>query len=135
MTLGFLGFLLGIIFFNPVLAADVTAMSPATQFVMYYKNEAIAVICFISLILSTWLSVVLPTDESKTELSKTAKIIASVLGGFLAFVYSIHTDKQLTLLNPFWITVSCITLPVTIITLRNKFSRYAETINLDKEGE
>ena len=60
---------------------------------------------------------------------KDVKVIAAVLGGILAFTYSLHRDKELTLLNPVWITVAAIGLPVTLKNLLSKMIDYAKRID------
>lgn len=128
-------FLLGLFSLNHVFAQD-KEYSPATQFVMTYSNEFMFGACILTLILSCWLSIKLPTDDTvKPELSNQAKLLSALLGGILAFIYSLHRDKGLTLMNPLWIAVAAITLPVTIITLRNKFKRYTESIDLNSNQQ
>lgn len=124
-------FFVGLLSLNSVFAQD-KQYSPATQFVITYSNEFMFGACVLILILSCWLSIKLPTDDMvKPELSNHAKILSALTGGILAFIFSLHRDKGLTLMNPIWIAVAAITLPVTILTLRNKFKRYTDSIDLN----
>lgn len=110
--------------------------SPATQFVISYANEFTFGVCVLILILSSWLSIKLPTDETvKPELSSKAKVLAALTGGILAFIYSLHKDQGLTLMNPVWIFVAAIAFPVTILTLRSKFKQYTESIDLHRNQQ
>lgn len=128
-------FLVGLLSLNHVFAQD-KQYSPATQFVITYSNEFMFGACVLTLILSCWLSIKLPTDDTvKPELSRQAKVLSALLGGILAFIYSLHRDKGLTLMNPLWIAVAAITLPVTILTLREQFKRYTGSINLDSNQQ
>lgn len=128
-------FVLWFFSFRNVLAQD-KANSPATQFVITYSNEFIFGLCVIILILTSWLSVKLPTDEKvKPELSMQAKIISALIGGILAFIYSLYRDQALTLLNPVFIFVATLTFPVTILTLRGKFKSYTESIDLTRNRQ
>lgn len=109
--------------------------SPSTEFVLLYKNEFTLLLCLITLILGTWLGVKLPSGVGEPELSISIKFVTSLLGGFLAFIYCLQKDKGLTLMNPFWIAAACVALPLTIMTLREKFLTYARSIKFPKSGE
>ena len=109
--------------------------SPSTEFVLLYKNEFTLLLCLITLILGTWLGVKLPSGVGEPELSLSIKFVTSLLGGFLAFIYCLQKDKGLTLMNPFWIAAACVALPLTIMTLREKFLTYARSIKFPKSGE
>ena len=117
------------------LAFAVGDTSPSTEFVLLYKNEFTLLLCLITLILGTWLGVKLPSGVGEPGLSLSIKFVTSLLGGLLAFIYCLQKDKGLTLMNPFWIAAACVALPLTIMTLREKFLTYARSIKFPKSGE
>lgn len=128
-------FLLGVLSLQNVFAQAKNS-SPATQFVVSYGNEFTFGLCILILLLSSWLSIRLPTDETiKPELSLQAKVLAALTGGILAFIYSLHRDQGLTLMNPIWMFVASIAFPVTILTLRSKFKRYTEIMDLSSNQQ
>ena len=106
-----------------------------TDFVIHYKNEFTLGLCLFVLVLSSWLGMKLPTENNEQDLSKGVKFVTALLGGVLAFIYCLYKDKSLTLLNPIWITVASIVLPVTILNLREKFNEYSKSIKLTGKGE
>jgi len=129
-----ISFLLSVLSMNVPAMAQTKNDSPATTFVLMYGNEFTFGLCVLVLILSSWLSLKLPSDETvKPEMSSQAKILAALTGGILAFIYSLHKDQGLTLMNPIWIAVAAIVLPVTILTLRSKFKRYTETVDFSNQ--
>lgn len=123
-------FIVGVLSLNTVAQAE--SASPATLFVTTYSNEFTFGLCVLVLILSSWLSIKLPTDQDiKPELSVQAKVLSALTGGILAFIYSLHRDQGLTLMNPIWIAVTAIVFPVTILTSRGKLKRYTDTIDFN----
>lgn len=109
--------------------------STSTDFVLLYKNEFTFLLCLITLVLGTWLAVKIPTKVGEQELAQGVKVVAGILGGVLAFIYCLQKDKGLTLMNPIWIAVACVALPLTIITLRDRIIAYAKIMKLPKDGE
>lgn len=123
-------FLFGLFSLSNVFAQS-KVNSPATQFVLTYSNEFIFASCVVMLFLGCWLSVTLPTDPTvKPELSTKAKVLSALSGGILAFIFSIHSDKALTLMNPLWIFATAIAFPVTILTLRSRLKSYSNNMTL-----
>lgn len=129
----FLGYVLGYLLFTHTALAATNTVS--TEFVMFYKNEFTFLLCVINMLLGTWLAVKMPTKTGEIELSVSIKIVAGLLGGLLAFIYCLQRDKGLTLMNPIWIGVSSVALPLTIITLRDRLLIYAKTVKLPRGEE
>ena len=77
----------------------------------------------------------LPADKEEEDLPQSIKFVTALLGGILAFIYCLYKDNSLTLLNPIWIAMASIVLPVTILSLRTKFKGYTKTIDLPKNGD
>lgn len=133
LILGFItAYSLVVIATQPAFAQENTA---TTEFVLFYRNEFTFLLCVITMALGTWLGVKLPAGVGEPELSKSIKFVTALLGGFLAFIYCLQKDKGLTLMNPFWIAAACVALPLTIMTLREKFLTYARSIKFPKSGE
>lgn len=128
-----LGYIFGYLFFMNVAFAQTNSIS--TDFVLLYKNEFTFLLCLITLVLGTWLAVKIPTKVGEQELAQGVKVVAGVLGGVLAFIYCLQKDKGLTLMNPIWIAVACVALPLTIMTLRDRIIAYAKIMKLPKDGE
>lgn len=122
-------FILGFIMVLFLTNNNVFAQTVTTNMVITHSNEFIFVLCVICLVLSCWLSYKLPDMGQETELPKDVKVISALLGGVLAFSYTLHRDKELTLINPLWITVAAIGLPVTIKILISKLISYANRID------
>lgn len=122
-------FVLGFILVIFVCNNTVLAQTAATTLVTTHSNEFIFLVCVACLVLSCWLSYKLPDMGQEVELPKDVKVIAAVLGGILAFTYSLHKDKELTLANPIWISVAAIGLPVTLKILLSKMIDYAKRID------
>ena len=131
--IGFLFTYLSIVVFSHTAFAQTSTQS--TEFVLLYKNEFTFLLCVITLALGSWLGVKLPTMSGEQELDKSIKFVTALLGGVLAFIYCLQKDKALTLMNPFWIAVVSVTLPLTILTLRDKVLAYAKSIKFTKNGE
>lgn len=127
-----LGYIFGYLFFMNVAFAQTNSIS--TDFVLLYKNEFTFLLCLITLVLGTWLAVKIPTKVGEQELAQGVKVVAGVLGGVLAFIYCLQKDKGLTLMNPIWIAVACVALPLTIMTLRDRIIAYAKIMKLPKDG-
>ena len=107
----------------------------STEFVLLYRNEFTFGLCVFVLFIASWLGMKLPIKNSEKDLPPGVKFVTALLGGILAFIYCLYKDKSLTLLNPIWITVASIVLPVTILNLREKFNEYSKSIKLTEKGE
>lgn len=107
----------------------------STEFVLLYRNEFTFGLCVFVLFISSWLGMKLPTENGEKDLPSSVKFVTALLGGILAFIYCLYKDKSLTLLNPIWITVASIVLPVTILNLRERFNEYSKSIKLTGKGE
>lgn len=127
-------FLIGYLITLITTSAFAQTNSVSTEFVLFYKNEFTFLLCILTMILGTWLGVKIPTKAGEVELSKGIKIVAGILGGLLAFIYCLQKDKGLTLMNPIWIAVACVALPLTIITLRDRLIAYAKVMKYPKDG-
>lgn len=111
------------------------ANTPATAFVLTHKNEFTILLCLVVWILASWLGMKLPTENNEVDLEPSVKMVTALLGGLLAFIYCLYHDASLTLLNPFWIAVASIVLPVTILNLRAKFKEYSKVVDFSKNGD
>ena len=107
----------------------------STEFVLLYRNEFTFGLCVFVLFIASWLGMKLPIKNGEKDLPPGVKFVTALLGGILAFSYCLYKDKSLTLLNPIWITVASIVLPVTILNLREKFNEYSKSIKLTGKGE
>ena len=107
----------------------------STEFVLLYRNEFTFGLCVFVLFIASWLGMKLPTKNGEKDLPPGVKFVTALLGGILAFIYCLYKDKSLTVLNPIWITVASIVLPVTILNLREKFNEYSKSIKLTGKGE
>ena len=94
----------------------------STEFVLLYRNEFTFGLCVFVLFIASWLGMKLPIKNGEKDLPPGVKFVTALLGGILAFIYCLYKDKSLTLLNPIWITVASIVLPVPILNLREKFN-------------
>lgn len=117
---------------HPAFAQENTA---TTEFVLFYRNEFTFLLCVITMALGTWLGMKLPADKEEEDLPQSIKFVTALLGGILAFIYCLYKDNSLTLLNPIWIAMASIVLPVTILSLRTKFKGYTKNIDLPKNGD
>ena len=116
--------LLGFGFTFLLLANPVTASTPTTLFVIKHSNEFTVFLCILTLTLGTWLGVKLPNQD--VELSFGMKFVSGLFGGVMAFIYCLHTDKGLTLLNPIWVRAATITMPATIMIILSKVKKFIE---------
>lgn len=128
----FLGFVA--VFFS-ITHSAFAQQTMSTEFVIHYRNEFTFALCLFVLIVSSWLGMKLPADKEEEDLPQSIKFVTALLGGILAFIYCLYKDNSLTLLNPIWIAVASIILPVTILSLRTKFKGYTKTIDLPKNGD
>lgn len=119
-----LGFILTFLSVSLVMSNPVLASTPTTLLVITYKNEFTLVLCFVTMTLGTWLSVKLPDDR---ELSSSMKFVSGLFGGVMAFIYCLHRDKGLTLLNPIWVGVASVCLPATIMILISKVKDFVKS--------
>ena len=116
--------ILGFGFTFLLLANPVVASTPTTLFVIEHSNEFTAVLCVLTLTLGTWLGVKLPNQD--VELSFGMKFVSGLFGGVMAFIYCLHIDKGLTLLNPIWVGAATITMPATIMIILSKIKKFIE---------
>lgn len=128
----FLGFVA--VFFS-ITHSAFAQQTMSTEFVIHYRNEFTFALCLFVLLVSSWLGMKLPADKEEEDLPQSIKFVTALLGGILAFIYCLYKDNSLTLLNPIWIAVASIILPVTILSLRTKFKGYTKTIDLPKNGD
>ena len=128
----FLGFVA--VFFS-ITHSAFAQQTMSTEFVIHYRNEFTFALCLFVLIVSSWLGMKLPADKEEEDLPQSIKFVTALLGGILAFIYCLYKDNSLTLLNPIWIAMASIVLPVTILSLRTKFKGYTKTIDLPKDGD
>ena len=128
----FLGFFS---FFTLLNHSDFAQDTVSTEFVLLYRNEFTFGLCVFVLFIASWLGMKLPIKNGEKDLPLGVKFVTALLGGILAFIYCLYKDKSLTLLNPIWITVASIVLPVTILNLREKFNEYSKSIKLTGKGE
>lgn len=99
-----------------------------------YADELIVFGCVICLLIGAFLGVKYPAPESETPLSPSVKAAASVLGGISAFIYVLHVDKQLTLLNPLWVGGVAFVAPAIIQIIRPLAVGFAERFIKSKAG-
>lgn len=125
----YLFIVLGYIFTFSILNTA-TASTNTTLFVIEHRNEFTLFLCIITLILGTWLGVKLPNQNK--EMTFEMKLISGLFGGILAFIYCLHRDKGLTLLNPIWVGVSSICLPATIMIIISKIRTWVEKYEVGK---
>lgn len=128
----FLGFVA--VFFS-ITHSAFAQQTMSTEFVIHYRNEFTFALCLFVLLVSSWLGMKLPADKEEEDLPQSIKFVTALLGGILAFIYCLYKDNSLTLLNPIWIAVASIILPVTILSLRTKFKGYTNNIDLPKNGD
>ena len=128
----FLGFVA--VFFS-ITHSAFAQQTMSTEFVIHYRNEFTFALCLFVLLVSSWLGMKLPADKEEEDLPQSIKFVTALLGGILAFIYCLYKDNSLTLLNPIWIAMASIVLPVTILSLRTKFKGYTKTIDLPKNGD
>ncbi len=83
------------------LAAD----SPLVNLAATYPTELIfggSILCLIlGSLLGTFYPV--PDDVKKQPMSLGIKFLVSISFGIVAFIYVLHVDKSLTLVNPLWV--------------------------------
>lgn len=128
-----LGYVGGYILFTHSAIASTNTVS--TEFVLLYRNEFTGLLCVITMFLGTWLGVKMPTKAGELELSNSIKVVAGLLGGVLAFIYCLQKDKGLSLMNPIWIGVASVALPLALMTLRDRIIAYAKIAKIPKGGE
>lgn len=109
--------LLSVFFTNPAFANTQT-----TVYVLEHSNEFTVFLCLMTLALGSWLGVKLPNSDQ--ELSSGMKFVSGLFGGIMAFIYCLHRDKGLTLLNPIWVGISAVCLPATIMLIISKVQKY-----------
>lgn len=90
----------------PVLTLRRTfAASPLAELVSEYPTELIFFGSMLCLVLGSLLGTFypVPEDVKKQPMSLSIKFLVSVSFGVMAFIYVLHIDKSLTLLNPLWV--------------------------------
>lgn len=89
----------------PVLTLRRSFAGPIVNLVATYPTELIlfgSILClFLGSLLGTFYPV--PEDVKKRPMSLGIKFLVSVSFGVIAFIYVLHVDKGLTLLNPVWV--------------------------------
>ena len=81
------------------------AASPLVDLVADYPTELILLGSMLCLFLGSLLGTfyLVPDDVKKQPMSLSIKFLVSVSFGIMAFIYVLHIDKGLTLLNPLWV--------------------------------
>lgn len=105
-TLWALAWRLAVFLSVPVLTLRRTfAASPLADLVAEYPTELIFFGSILCLILGSLLGTFypVPEDVKKRPMSLGIKFLVSVSFGVIAFIYVLHIDKSLTLLNPVWV--------------------------------
>ncbi|MEC7118974.1 MAG: hypothetical protein VXW65_03595 [Pseudomonadota bacterium] len=90
----------------PVLTLRRTfAASPLAELVATYPTELIFFGSILCLVLGSMLGTFypVPEDVKKRPMSLGLKFLVSLTFGVIAFIYVLHIDKSLTLLNPVWV--------------------------------
>jgi hypothetical protein len=83
-----------------------------------YADELILLACIICWFAGSWLGAVYPDDDGVKPLSHQVKALSSFLMGLCAFIYVLHVDKALTLINPLWVGGVAFVAPVVIGLIR-----------------
>lgn len=99
-----------------------------------YADELIVFGSIVCLLIGAFLGVKYPAPESETPLAPSVKAAASILGGISAFIYVLHVDKQLTLLNPLWVGGVAFVAPAIIQIIRPLAIGFAERFLKSKAG-
>lgn len=121
---GLIGYIVTFSILNLASTHPVQATTPSTLFVIEHSNEFIVLLCVITLFLGTWLGVKLPNENERLDYG--TKFVSGIFGGLVAFIYCLHRDKGLTLLNPIWVGVTAICLPATIMVIVSKVKDFVE---------
>ena len=81
------------------------ADSPLANLVATYPTELIFGGSILCLVVGSLLGTLypVPKDVEKQPMSLAVKFLVSLFGGMMAFIYVLHIDKSLTLLNPLWV--------------------------------
>lgn len=99
-----------------------------------YSDELIVFGSVVCLLVGAFLGVKYPAPESETPLTPSVKAAASTLGGISAFIYVLHVDKQLTLLNPLWVGGVAFVAPAIIQIVRPLVIGFVERFLRNKAG-
>lgn len=96
------------------------AESPLAQLVATYPTELIFFGSMLCLVLGSLLGTFypVPEDVKKRPMSLGIKFLVSVSFGIMAFIYVLHIDKSLTLLNPLWVGGVAFIAPAIIEIVR-----------------
>lgn len=82
---------------------------------MANPNESIFGVCVFFLIVGSLCGTFYKSPEDhQANHPKALKFLISVFGGVSAFIYVLHVDKQLTLLNPLWIGAVSFLAPAVV---------------------
>ncbi len=68
-----------------------------------YADELIIAACLVCLMLGTLLGAYFPDDEGIKPLAKPVKALSSLFLGVIAFLYVLHVDQKLTIINALWV--------------------------------
>lgn len=96
------------------------AASPLADLVAEYPTELIFFGSILCLLLGSLLGTFypVPEDVKKRPMSLGIKFLVSVSFGVIAFIYVLHIDKGLTLLNPVWVGGVAFIAPAIIEIVR-----------------
>ena len=90
------------------------------EYILLNQNEAIFGLCLLCLAFGVITGTFYPSPEDTPKnLPLWLKFIISISGGILAFIYVLHNDKQLTILNPIWVWGVSFLFPAVIEILRS----------------
>lgn len=90
------------------------------DYIMVNQTESIFALCVLCLICGVLIGTFYPSPEDTPKnLPLWLKFIISTSGGILAFIYVLHADKQLTILNPLWVWAVSFLFPAVIEILRS----------------
>lgn len=110
-----LAFYLLVIFSVPMQAFWPVYAGEWADWVKVNPNESIFGVCVFFLSIGTLLGVFYKSpEENQNPLTWYFKGLASLFGGVAAFIYVLHNDKQLTLLNPLWVGAVSFLSPAVI---------------------
>lgn len=75
-----------------------------TQWAISYGDELLIAACLFLLVLGSIMGMFYRTPVyGGKELTAPLKLLASIAGGFIAFLYCLHVDRSLTFLTPIYV--------------------------------